>query len=100
MVLGLHALRDGDRNTATEHLLEAAKAPLSTRRSQLPRPLEYRLVNYLLNDGERASVIDYLERAAQRRDADERAEMLKNAAAIRSGRMPEHYQRLLASGHL
>ena len=100
IALGLHALRDGDRGTATEHLLQAAKAPLSTRRSRLPRSLEYRLVNYLLKDGERASVVDYLERAAQRRDADERAEMLKSAAAIRSGRMPEHYQWLLASGHL
>jgi tetratricopeptide (TPR) repeat protein len=100
IAVGLSALRNGDRRTAVEHLLEAAKVPPSTGRSQPPRSLEYRLVNYLLKDGERTAVIDYLERAAPQRDADERAAMMKTAAAIRSGRMPEHYQRLLASGHL
>jgi hypothetical protein len=41
-----------------------------------------------------------LERAAAGRDEDERASMMNAADAIRNGRLPEHYQRLFASGHL
>jgi hypothetical protein len=62
--------------------------------------LEYRLVNYLLKHGERDTVVEYLERAARGRTSAQRETMLKAAAAIRDGRMPEHYQRLLASGSL
>ena len=55
---------------------------------------------YLLKEGERQTIIDYLERAAQGRDEAPRKVMLASAAAIRDGRMPEHYQQLLAIGSL
>lgn len=97
LAVGLHALGSGDRRTAADHLLEAGK--VTPTRAPL-HSLEYRLVNYLLKDGERDAVVAYLERAAAGRDEDARASMMKAADAIRSGRMPEHYQRLLASGSL
>jgi hypothetical protein len=104
---GLHALREGDREEAVEHLLEASRLPVSAAFNERqihiedqPFALEYRLVNYLLKNGERTRVIEYLERGAQRRNDPRRGEMLKAAAAIRDGRMPEQYQRLVAAGSL
>jgi len=101
---GLHALREGKRNEAVKELLEASNfspIPFDDRQPFVSSsPLEHRLVNYLLKTGERETVIEYLERGAPHRGPVRRDEMLKSAAAIRDGRMPEHYQRLLASGSL
>ena len=55
---------------------------------------------YLLKNGERQTVIDYFERASQGRSEVRRKTMLASAAAIRDGRMPEHYQQLRAIGSL
>jgi hypothetical protein len=97
-------LREGNRNEAVKELLEASNyspAPVDDRqRFVSSSPLEHRLVNYLLKTGERETVIEYLERGAPHRGRARREEMLKSADAIRAGRMPEHYQRLLASGSL
>ena len=60
--------------------------------------MAFRLAYYLLKLGERQTIVEYLERAAQTREEKPRQEMLKAAAAIRAGRMPEHYQTLLSSG--
>jgi hypothetical protein len=98
---GLHALREGNRQTAVQHLLDASKVPPPAEPVAEPRSLlEYRLVDYLLKYGERETIVEYLERAAAGRTAEARESMLKAAAAIREGKMPEHYQRRLASGHL
>lgn len=98
---GLLAWRAGNREKAVQHLLEAAKLPKPKETPREPRSrLEDRLVNYLLKYGERESIIEYYERAAESRDEDQRKTMLDAAAAIREGRMPELYQRQLAGGHL
>jgi hypothetical protein len=103
---GLNRLREGDRDAAVEQLLEASRLPLSAPETDQERfvggasTLEYRLVNYLLKNGERQGVIEYLERSAPYHRGPRREEMLKSAAAIRDGRMPEHYQRLVATGSL
>ena len=95
IALGLNAFREGDRRTAVRHLREASEVPAPSG-----SPLESRLVNYMLKHGERETIIEYLERAALGRTAEQRATMLEAAAAIREGRMPREYQILLAGGHL
>jgi hypothetical protein len=98
---GLNAFREGNRDEAVKHLLEASKTPASSPPAPEPRSmLEYRLVNYLLKHGERATVLEYLERSAPGREQGQRDRMLKEAAAIREGRMPEQFQRMLANGSL
>jgi hypothetical protein len=99
---GLALLREGDRKGAVEHMQAAAKLPVSGGQPAggWASGLEYRLVFYLLKNGERQSIIDYFERASQGRDEARRKVMLAAAAAIREGRMPEHYQYLLANGSL
>jgi hypothetical protein len=82
-------------------LLEASKLPAPEAVAAggwAASPLEYRLVYALLKHGERQTIVDYFERAAQGRDEMRRKTMLASAAAIRDGRMPEHYQVLLAEG--
>ena len=53
--------------------------------------LSQRLAEYLLREGERASVADYLEKTAER-FLVERDRLLKDAAQIRAGIMPRSYQ--------
>lgn len=101
MAAGLLAWRDGNRRLAVRHLLDASRVPKPSITPREPRSnLEYRLVNYLLKHGERDTIVEYYERAAESRNEDQRQTMLSAARAIREGRMPEHYQRLLALGHL
>lgn len=98
---GLLAWRAGNRKDAVRHLLEASKLPKPSEASREPRsPLEAQLVNYLMKYGERESIIEYYERAAESRDENQRRTMLDAAAAIRDGRMPEPYQRYFAGGQL
>lgn len=101
MAAGVLAWRDGNRRLAVQHLLDASRVPTPSATPREPRSaLEYRLVNYLLKHGERDTIVEYYERAAESRNEDQRDIMLKAAEAIRAGRMPEHYQRLLALGHI
>ena len=99
---GLAVLRDGDRKGAVEHMQAASKLPARDRPliGRWASGNEHRLVFYLLKNGERQTIIDYFERAAQGRTEARRKVMLASAAAIRDGRMPEHYQILLANGSL
>ena len=100
---GLILLREGDRKAAVQQMQEAAKLPVPEEPGAgqwASGMLEYRLVFYLLKNGERQTVIDYFERASQGRSEVRRKTMLASAAAIRDGRMPEHYQYLLAGGSL
>ena len=62
--------------------------------------LEGKLTNSLLKHGERETVAAYLEQASKMRTSGDRTRMLEEAAAIRDGRMPARYQRLLAMGHI
>ena len=100
---GLILLREGDRNGAVQQMQEAAKLPVPDEPGAgqwASGMLEYRLVFYLLKNGERQTIIDYFERASQGRNEVRRKTMLASAAAIRDGRMPEHYQQLKAIGSL
>jgi hypothetical protein len=91
-VLGVLALKDGDRQAAVEHMRTAGAAPISDAgRSAQHFGLRGRLVEYLLRAGERASVAEYLEKSAER-NLPERDRLLKDAAQIRAGVMPLSYQ--------
>jgi hypothetical protein len=98
LVLALIAFREGDRQTAVGHMLDAADAspPRQPLDRLFPGFLESRLTNVLLQYGERESVATFLERSAEGRLPSQRARMLEEAAAIRQGRMPERYQRVMA----
>ena len=98
LALALNAFRDGGVQTAVRHMLDASKAPPPAHPADRPFPgaLEGRLTNYLLKYGERQSVAEYLERSSLGREPAEREGMLKEAAAIRAGRMPSRLQFSLA----
>jgi hypothetical protein len=92
IALAAHALREGDKAAAVRYMLDAPNAPPSPRLDALIFfGLDTRLANYLLKAGERESVAQFLEKSAARRTS-EREQLLKDAAAIRAGRMPMSYQ--------
>lgn len=76
-----------------QRLLEAARAPGGRAFGHLDTmpSLERRLVKYLLDRGERESIVEFLETSAPSRP-DDRDQLLKDAAALRRGEMPELYQ--------
>lgn len=91
-VLGVLALKDGDRQAAVAHMRAAAAAPMSDAgRYASHFGLRGRLAEYLLRAGERASVAEYLENSAARY-VPERDRLVKEAAQIRAGVMPASYQ--------
>ena len=87
MTLGALALREGDKKAAIEHMLNASRAPASEELVYSRGIAAGPLLPDLLKHGERESVIDFLERMAQKNIA-ERATLREAAAAIRGGRMP------------
>ena len=102
LVLAAVAWREGDRQATLRYLTNASKAPsppLAALR-RFPVDLEGKLTNSLLKHGERETVAAYLEQASKARTPGDRTRMLEEAAAIRDGRMPARYQRLLAGGHI
>lgn len=90
-VLGVLALKDGDRKRAVAHMRTAADAPVSDPGNSLQFSLRGRLVEYLLREGERESVAEYLEKSAER-SPPERDRLMKDAGQIRAGMMPPSYQ--------
>jgi hypothetical protein len=90
-VLGVLALKDGDRETSVEHMRTAGAAPISSADRPSHFGLRSRLAEYLLRAGERVSVAEYLEKSAERFPI-EREHLLKDAARIRAGMMPTSYQ--------
>jgi hypothetical protein len=91
-VLGVLALKDGDRRKAVEHMRTAAAAPISEETRYTPHyGLRGRLVEYLLREGERESVAEFLQKSAER-FLFERERLLKDAAQIRAGIMPSAFQ--------
>jgi len=99
-VLGLSALRAGNRAESVKYLAAAADAPPSPNfgLGTMPSRHSY-LANYLLKYGERESVASFYEKYGKRLVPDDpsRQRMFDNAAAIRAGRMPEDYQRFFAA---
>lgn len=94
-VLATEALRDGDRERAVHHLRESVKVPTSER-TQYALPSSWgRPVNRLLKFGERERIVEFLEALAASTVTD-RERLLQDAQAIREGRMPNSYQRMVA----
>jgi hypothetical protein len=91
VVLGVLALRDGNRPLAVEHMRRAAAAPAVDDAVLVPEGLRARLVEYLLREGERESVAEFLETSAER-FSFERDQLLEDAAQIRAGVMPMAFQ--------
>ncbi len=90
MVLGLLAMRDRDRKTALKYLQNAAAAPITEDLAYFDQPITYPLLSVLLKDGERDSVIHFLEQFAKTSSVD-RAQLLESAALIRKGQKPIWY---------
>lgn len=91
--LAVVALKDGDRQAAVRHMASAAAAPLPAGGRASPEfGLRPRLVEYLLREGERDSVVQYLEKSAARFPR-ERERLVADAKQIRAGVMPSSYQR-------
>ena len=95
-VLALVALRDGDRERAVHHMRESVKVPASEQTQYAAQFSWMRPVNRLLKEGERATVVEFLEAMAGL-TLTERDRLLKDAQAIREGRMPSSYQNMIAS---
>jgi len=98
VALGLHALRDGDRKRAVRYMLDAVDVTPSDALNRANPGLEQRLVNYLLKEGERESVIAFLERSAALRPGRVGDSMRRSAEAIRKGVMPPSYQATFERG--
>jgi len=64
MVLGLIAMRKGDRKAAVGYLQKAGNPP------NFDQPVTYRLLSWLLKDGEREPVIQFLQRSGQTESVD------------------------------
>jgi hypothetical protein len=90
-VLATAALRDNDPDRAVYHMRESVKVPPSEQVQYMPPYSWLRPVNRLLKNGERASVVEFLEALAQLTIVD-RDRLLEDARAIREGRMPSSYQ--------
>ena len=74
---------------------ESVKVPASERIRDAPPVSWLRPVNRLLKEGERERVAEFLE-AFARLTIMERDRLLEDAKAIREGRMPSSYQRMVA----
>jgi beta-lactamase regulating signal transducer with metallopeptidase domain len=92
--LGLLALREGDRDAAVRHMRDSTAAAPPVDGAE-PSLLWVRLSNYLLKEGERESVIQFLEALAKISPAN-RDRILADAQAVREGRMPSSYQAMFA----
>lgn len=87
MTLGSLALREGNKNAAIEYIRKASRAPASGELVYSPGIAAWPLLTELLREGERESVVDFLERMA-RKNVTERARLHEFAVEIRSGGIP------------
>lgn len=92
IVLGLATFRvDGNRQAAVNFMLAASHAPVSEDLDYYV-PFHTKLTGYLLKYGERASVIEFLERIAQV-STSQKSYLLEAADQIRKGFQPLWYPR-------
>ena len=87
MVLGMLAMRDGDKKTAVSRMLAASKAPRTDELAYSLGYFTYKLAGQLLKYGERDSVVEFLERFAQV-NVSMKAQLLEAADQIRHGKKP------------
>ena len=93
-MLSAVALRDGQRQESVAHLLAAARLEPSERLAMTTSTVESLPVAYLLKYGERASIVEFLERTAVLKST-ERDERVASIEALKQNRMPAPYQRIL-----
>jgi hypothetical protein len=87
MTLGSLALQEGDRRAAVRYMLTAARAPASEELMYSHGVAAWDLLPGLLREGERESVIRFLE-AIARTNVVRRAYLIQAATEIRRGQMP------------
>jgi len=92
LIAGMLAMRDGDRPRAVRHLLASVEGPASEEMGYSFEYGTYRLPGWLLKDGEREAVIQYLEKLAGRH-VSQKAQLLESAELIRKGIQPTWYPR-------
>jgi hypothetical protein len=90
MVLGLAAMHDGKHKLAVEQMLAAAEAPSTETLAYTHQMSTFRLPAWLLKDGERESVVRFLNRFAKT-NLSGRPMLLDSAAAISAGQKPSWY---------
>ncbi len=91
MTLGLVAMHDGDHKLAVKHLLAAAEAPSTEELAYSHQTGTYRLPAWLLKDGVREPVIQFLDRFSQT-DLGEQKQLRDAAAQLRAGEKPIWYR--------
>ena len=96
LALAAIAMREGNEREAVSYLRGAADAPGSDEVAYSPDFLSKKLLTRLLKNGERESVIQFLEQTANIRPM-ERKSLLESAEAIRNGIMPFWYLPMLAN---
>lgn len=94
LVLGILAARASNRGEAVTQMLAASQAPASEELAYGPDPYSRLLVAYLLDAGERETVIEFLYRAGNLR-TDQKATMTADIDAISAGRLPATYRGLV-----
>jgi hypothetical protein len=87
MVLGLLALRRGDRKAAVQFMLHASQAPATEELAYAMSDFSLKLPDGLFRDGEREAVGQFLDRFAQS-NISARGYLQESAKAIRSGKKP------------
>jgi hypothetical protein len=90
MVMGLLAMQKHDRPTALKYLKDAANGPSTENLANFEQSITYELPRWLLKDGERDSVVQFLERFAKTYTAGQR-ELLASAELIKKGQKPAWY---------
>ena len=90
MVLGMIAMREGHRRTAVAYLLAASHAPRNEELAYSMGAFTFALPAWLLKDGEKKTVIEFLERFAET-DVSEKSYLLESAKLIRNGKKPLWY---------
>ncbi|MGA3019525.1 MAG: hypothetical protein ABSF62_20555 [Bryobacteraceae bacterium] len=87
MVLGLLAMRAGNRNAAVQSMLDASRAPSTEELAYSGTDFTLKLPEWLFKDGERNSVAEFLDRFAEV-SIWQKGYLTESAKAIRSGKKP------------
>ena len=87
MTLASLAMLDGDTSAAAESLRDAAQAPPAEGLAYGPRVVAWVVIRDLVDAGERAAVVDFLEAMADKSVVD-RDRLLATADDVRNGQPP------------
>lgn len=90
IAMGILAMRTGDRKLAVDHLQQAVNGPVTEDLQYRSQADVYRLLAWLLKDGERESVIQFLERFAKTSVVD-RDRLTQSVDLVRKNQKPVWY---------